>query len=53
MVESAGHSIDENEFFSNYNNFTFDELVNKFIHKIPIYKRIINKIKRFIKKIIN
>lgn len=50
MIESVKHSINENEFFDNLDNFTFDELVNKFIPELPIYKKLINKIKKFIKK---
>lgn len=49
LTESAKHCVNEKEFLENVDNLDFDKLVNKYVPKTPLEKRIKNIIKKIIK----
>lgn len=52
LIESAKMDKNRKLFFENLDNIEFDELVKKYTYKRPLYRRILSKIKRIIKRII-
>lgn len=49
MILSVNHCKNEREFINNIDNLSFDKLVNKYVPKVPVYKKVIIRIKRIIK----
>ena len=52
LIRSANHSVNEKEFANNLDSMDFNELVDKFVPKPSLFKKIINKIKSVVKRII-
>ena len=52
LIESAKMDKNRKLFFENLDNIEFDELVKKYTYKRPLYRRILSKIKRIIKRIV-
>ena len=52
MTKSVNHCKNEKEFIENIDKIDFNKLVNKYVPKMPIYRRVLGKIKRIVKKII-
>ncbi len=52
MIKSVDQCKNENEFFNHLEDMAFDELVYKYIPRPTLYRRIVNKTKRIIKRII-
>lgn len=50
MINSSSHNKNEILFFDNLDQMEFDKLIDKYISKPSIYKRIVNKIQTTIKK---
>lgn len=53
MTKSAKKDIKREEFFRNIDNIRFDKLVNKYTSSPGLFKKILSKSKRMIKKIVN
>lgn len=52
MIKSVNPDPNREKFFANLNEMTFDKLVAKYTYKKPLYRRVLGKIKRIIKKIL-
>ena len=50
MTESVKSSKNREEFFRNINNYDFKKLIKKYIPKDNMFKKVIRKLKRIIKK---
>lgn len=52
LVKSVAEDKNREKFFENLNNIDFQKLVKKYTYKRPLYKKILSKCKRIIKKIL-
>ena len=52
MIKSVNHNPNEEDFINNIDSMNIDELVNKYVPKLSLYSRIINKVKFIAKRMI-
>lgn len=53
MISSVKMANTREDFFKNVENFDFDKDINKYIPKVSLFRKILSKLKRVVKKIIN
>lgn len=51
-ITSVNADVNREKFFDNLDKVSFDKLVKNYTYKVPVYRRLLGKVKRIIKKLI-